>query len=168
MHLSTRGRYAVMAMLDLAELANSSDGPVTLAQIAERQRISLSYLEQLFARLRKGGVVASVRGPGGGYTLARGAAQISIAEIVKSVDEEIDLTRCKSFYKLNYPVAEPEPGKGCVAGKKCNAHALWDALGRQIELFLERVTLQAVLDGEAGAELDIPLPARAGTRVQIN
>lgn len=164
MHFSTRGRYAVMAMLDLAELSKTADRPVTLAQIAERQRISLSYLEQLFAKLRKSGVVESVRGPGGGYSIARPLDQVWMSEIVNAVDEDTDLTRCKTMYKLQ----SPAPGKGCVAGGKCNAHDLWGALSNHVDVFLSRISLRMVLDGEVGVDFSVMPPVGGPVRVRIN
>ncbi|PZP39135.1 MAG: hypothetical protein DI585_05035 [Pseudomonas fluorescens] len=144
MHLSTRGRYAIMAMLDLANLSSTSPRPVTLAQIAERQQISLSYLEQLFAKLRKSGVVDSVRGPGGGYMIPKPLNLVMLSDIVSAVDEVVDVTRCGSMSDPHGPAA----GAGCVHGGKCNAHDLWSALGTHIESFLRRVTLQMVLDND--------------------
>jgi Rrf2 family iron-sulfur cluster assembly transcriptional regulator len=132
--LSTKGRYAVMALVDLARHGESR--PVSLADIAERQEISLSYLEQLFARLRRGGLVKSVRGPGGGYMLARGASGTRVADIILSVDEPIAATRCKS----NSPM-------GCHSDRsRCLTHDLWAELGNQIHLYLSSVTLQDVVD----------------------
>ncbi len=132
MKLSTKGRYAVMAMADLA--AASVGGPVTLAQIASRQSISLSYLEQLFAKLRRAEVVSSVRGPGGGYRLGREAAEIRISDIITAVDEPLRATRCSN-------------AKGCLAdGRRCVTHDLWDELSRHIFLFLNSVTLEDVLE----------------------
>lgn len=165
MQFSTRGRYAIMAMLDLAEMSMAGDKPVTLAQIAERQRISLSYLEQLFAKLRKGGVVTSARGPGGGYQLAREAAHIYLADIVDAVDEDIDLTRCKTMYKLEG--IHPLTG-GCVAGKKCNAHDLWAAMGNHMGQFLQRVSLRMVLEGEVTRQFSILPEVTGGTKVRIH
>ena len=134
MKLSTRGRYAVMAMADLAR--HSKGDPETLAVIAERQEISLAYLEQLFAKLRRAGLVAAVRGPRGGYRLARPADQLPIAEIVQAVDEPLKATRCRS-----------ESGQGCLGRTgRCLTHDLWDELGIQIQLFLSSVTLADVLE----------------------
>ena len=133
MKLSTKGRYAVMALVDLA--AQESSLPVTLADIAERQEISLSYLEQLFAKLRRGGLVRSVRGPGGGYLLARPAVETRISEIILAVDEPIRATRCT-------------PGQpfGCRSNKsRCLTHDLWEELGNQIYLYLSSVTLADVV-----------------------
>lgn len=162
MHLSTRGRYAIMAMLDLAQLASSSPRPVTLAQIAERQQISLSYLEQLFAKLRKAGVVDSVRGPGGGYQIPKPLNLIWLADIVNAVDEVIDVTRCGA---MSDPRG-PQNGHGCVHGSKCNAHDLWSALGRHIEQFMRKVNLQMVLDGDV--DFGFSLTEAVPVRVQIH
>jgi Rrf2 family iron-sulfur cluster assembly transcriptional regulator len=168
MNLSTRGRYAVMAMLDLAQMASAQAEtgavrPITLAQIAERQRISLSYLEQLFAQLRKAGVVESARGPGGGYTLAHPAEETYLASIIAAVDEEIDLTRCGGHTNP----AAPLPGHGCVGGKKCNAHDLWAALSNHMENYLKRVTLAMVLDGDLNPDADVFAEPRRVPSVRI-
>jgi Rrf2 family iron-sulfur cluster assembly transcriptional regulator len=130
--LSTKGRYAVMALVDLA---SQSDGrPVALADIAERQEISLSYLEQLFAKLRRGGLVRSVRGPGGGYLLARAADDTRVSDAILAVDEPIRATRCKSGSSA-----------GCRANKsRCLTHDLWEELGNQIHVFLSSVSLADV------------------------
>jgi Rrf2 family iron-sulfur cluster assembly transcriptional regulator len=145
MQLSTRGRYAVMAMLDLARMSNQ-DGrtsAVALADIAQRQDISLSYLEQLFANLRKAGLVKSMRGPGGGYLLARPSSQLAISEIIQAVNEPMEVTRCQTGAKR-----ECEHGKGCLRGKQCNSHSLWASLGSHIESFLKQVSLAMVLDNK--------------------
>ena len=135
MRLSTKGRYAVMAMTDLAR--NGAARAVSLAEIAERQEISLAYLEQLFARLRRGGLVKSVRGPGGGYRLVRTAAETHISDIVHAVEEPLRATRC----------ASEDHGKGCmVGGERCLTHGLWDALGQQIERYLASVSLEDVVE----------------------
>lgn len=135
MRLTTKGRYAVMAMVDLAD--HSSAGPVSLAGIAERQEISLSYLEQLFAKLRQNGLVKSVRGPGGGYLLAREKSGTRIADIVLAVDEPIRTTRCT-----------PGTPFGCRGNKtRCPTHDLWEALGNQIHLYLSSVSLADVGEG---------------------
>jgi Rrf2 family iron-sulfur cluster assembly transcriptional regulator len=143
MRLSTKGRYAVMAMTDLA--ANGDERAVSLAEIAARQQISLPYLEQLFARLRRAGLVRSVRGPGGGYRLAKHASETRIGEIVLAVDEPIRATRCSG---------EADTHKGCMAtGEQCLTHGLWAALGAKIEDYLGSVSLDDVLhrrfDGSA-------------------
>ncbi len=135
MRLSTKGRYAVMAMADLA-IHEAGMRPVSLADIADRQEISLSYLEQLFAKLRRGGLVTSVRGPGGGYRLSRPAAEVRIADIIMAVDEPIEATRCKLG-----------SAKGCThVGGRCITHDLWEELGRQIHSFLAGVTLADVVE----------------------
>ena len=144
MRLSTKGRYAVMAMTDLA--LHGRERAVSLAEIAARQEISLSYLEQLFARLRRDGLVRSVRGPGGGYRLASAADATPIAAIVRAVDEPIRATRCA------------QPTKGCKkGGEKCLTHDLWESLSREIEVYLARITLDDVLNGrlKVGAETRI-------------
>ena len=134
MKLSTKGRYAVMAMVDLAHHAQAK--PVSLSEIATRQEISLSYLEQLFARLRRAGLVRSVRGPGGGYRLARTSIETRISEIILAVDEPIKATRCTEMGTV-----------GCHAdGSKCLTHDLWEELGNQIHLFLSSVTLHDILE----------------------
>ena len=133
MRLSAKGRYAVMAMADLAR--HGGERAVCLADIAERQEISLAYLEQLFARLRRSGLVTSVRGPGGGYRLARPAEDISVGSVVAAVDEPLHATRC-----------DAESGVGCLSkGDRCATHHLWQALGDEIEQFLEGVTLADVI-----------------------
>jgi Rrf2 family iron-sulfur cluster assembly transcriptional regulator len=136
MRLSTKGRYAVMAMADLARREGDASRAVALADIAERQEISLSYLEQLFARLRRKGLVKSARGPGGGYRLARGAHETTIAEIVHAVDEPLRATRCVNA------------GRGCMSkGERCLTHDLWEDLGRRIEDYLASVSLADVVGG---------------------
>ena len=126
MRLTTRGRYAVTAMLDLA--LHAQDKPVSLAEISERQTISLSYLEQLFSRLRQSGLVGSVRGPGGGYRLVESSANIWVADIIDAVNESIDTTNCQ--------------GRGdCQGGSICLTHYLWDDLSKQIHNFLSSISL---------------------------
>ena len=142
MRLSTKGRYAVMAMADLATHEAGSK-PVSLADIAERQEISLSYLEQLFAKLRRGGLVVSVRGPGGGYRLSRPAGDVRISDIIMAVDEPIEATRCKLG-----------SAKGCGGGGgRCITHDLWDELGHQIHKFLSGVTLAEVVERKIPSSL---------------
>lgn len=139
MQLSSKGRYAVMAM---ADLATAGDGiVVSLAAISARQHISLPYLEQLFAKLRRAGLVESVRGPGGGYRLAATAGNITLAEVMAAVDEPVKMTRCTSG----------EPG-GCVVGNRCLTHDLWRSLGEHIIGFLDGVTLADVVDNAAAKE----------------
>lgn len=126
MRLTTKGRYAVTAMLDLA--LHEGRGPVSLTDISGRQEISLSYLEQLFAKLRRGGLVSSVRGPGGGYRLKRPAAAICVAEIIDAVNENYEATACQ--------------GKGgCQQGEVCLTHTLWNDLSDQIHGFLSGISL---------------------------
>jgi len=130
MRLTTRGRYAVTAMLDLA--IHGDKGPISLADISDRQEISLSYLEQLFAKLRQQELVSSVRGPGGGYRLSRCSDDINVAEIIDAVNESIDATSCN--------------GKGnCHKGDICLTHHLWGDLSRQIHRFLSGITLDSLV-----------------------
>jgi Rrf2 family iron-sulfur cluster assembly transcriptional regulator len=131
MKLTTKGRFAVTAMIDLALRQN--DGPVTLAGISERQKISLSYLEQLFGKLRRHELVASVRGPGGGYRLARPLADVSVADIIRAVDEPVDATLCG--------------GKGnCQDDQPCMTHNLWTTLTVRMLEYLSSVTLAELVD----------------------
>ncbi|MEI6860595.1 MAG: Fe-S cluster assembly transcriptional regulator IscR [Shewanella sp.] len=131
MKLTSKGRYAVTAMLDVA--MHSTSGPVPLADISERQEISLSYLEQLFAKLRKHGLVSSVRGPGGGYRLAANAEDISVGMVVRAVDESVDATRCR--------------GQGnCHSGTLCLTHSLWGDLSKQISDFLNGISLAGLMN----------------------
>ena len=131
MKLTSKGRYAVTAILDLA--FHSRSGPVTLSDVSKRQDISLSYLEQLFTRLRKQKLVRSTRGPGGGYSLNRPANEIAVAEIVAAVDETVDTTRCSG-------------ANNCHEGQQCLAHELWDDLSQQIYGFLNEINLQDLMD----------------------
>lgn len=149
MKLSTKGRYAVMAVADLA--AREDGAPVTLADIASRQSISLSYLEQLFAKLRRGGVVQSTRGPGGGYRLSKAASDIRISDVIMAVDEPLGATRCGGGTK------------GCLtSGKRCTTHDLWDELGRHVYLFFNSITLADVVEGRVmGAACGGALAPRA-------
>lgn len=131
MRLTTKGRYAVTAMLDLA--IHARQGPVSLNDISGRQGISLSYLEQLFSKLRRGGLVSSIRGPGGGYQLSRSDADINVAEIVDAVNESMDATRCQR--------------KGdCQDGQECLTHHLWMDLSDQIHAFLSAISLQQLIE----------------------
>ena len=131
MRLTTKGRYAVTAMLDLA--LHAHQGPVALADISKRQGISLSYLEQLFSKLRQNSLVSSMRGPGGGYLLARDHDDISIASIVEAVDEAIDTTKCR------------EKGD-CQNGDTCLTHHLWLDLSKQIHTFLNDISLHDLME----------------------
>ncbi|MFQ3250901.1 Fe-S cluster assembly transcriptional regulator IscR [Glaciecola sp.] len=126
MKLTSKGRYAVTAMLDVA--LHSRKGPVSLADISERQEISLSYLEQLFSRLRKEQLVSSVRGPGGGYKLGRAAGDIAIGEVIRAVDESVDATRCQGQ-------------ADCQGGQRCLTHTLWQDLSDRISQFLNSITI---------------------------
>lgn len=138
MRLTTKGRYAVTAMLDLA-FHHQAD-PVKLADIAQRQGISLSYLEQLFAQLRKRGLVESARGPGGGYRLSRAAREISVADVISAVDEKVDATRCGG--KLN-----------CQGDERCLTHDLWSDLGDRIYQFLSGVSLGELVERHSVKEV---------------
>jgi Rrf2 family iron-sulfur cluster assembly transcriptional regulator len=136
MQLSTKGRYAVMAMADLA--SRGSDRATSLADIAERQQLSLAYLEQLFARLRRRGLVVSARGPGGGYRLAKAACDTTIADVVIAVDEPLRATRCTGDSST----------MGCLKdGVRCLTHDLWEETGRRIRDYLASVTLADVASG---------------------
>ena len=140
MELNTKGRYAVTAMADLAKFGSA--GAVPLSAVAERQRISLAYLEQLFVKLRRAGLVQSERGRAGGYRLGQPAEQISVAQIMRAVDEGVRMTRCAG-----------EDAAPCIPGYRCLTHGLWDALGEQIAWFLDNVTLQDVVRGTAHAQI---------------
>ena len=133
MKLTTRGRYAVTAMLDLA--LHADQGPVSLADISERQEISLSYLEQLFARLRRHKLVQSTRGPGGGYSMSRPLSDVAVVQIVKAVDESVDATQCGGQ-------------KNCHQQGRCLTHDLWEGLSQQVEEFLSGISLQDLIDRE--------------------
>ncbi|MBL3528464.1 MAG: Fe-S cluster assembly transcriptional regulator IscR [gamma proteobacterium endosymbiont of Lamellibrachia anaximandri] len=138
MKLTTKGRYAVTAMLDLA--LHYGKGPITLADIAQRQGISLSYLEQLFSRLRKKALVSSVRGPGGGYSLGRKAGEIYIGEVITAVDENMDTTRCHGAHN-------------CQNNERCLTHDLWQDLSNQIYHYLNKISLQDLMDRQAVREV---------------
>jgi Rrf2 family iron-sulfur cluster assembly transcriptional regulator len=131
MRLTTKGRFAVTAMLDLA--LHSSRGPVTLAGISERQKISLSYLEQLFGKLRRRALVESVRGPGGGYNLARDPAELSVADIISAVEEPIDSTQCGGR-------------ENCLDSRRCMTHDLWESLNTTVFDFLSGVKLSHLVE----------------------
>ncbi len=131
MRLTTKGRYAVTAMLDLA--LHHGDGPITLADIAQRQGISLSYLEQLFSRLRKRNLVSSVRGPGGGYTLGREAGNIFVAQVISAVDENVDTTRCGGAHN-------------CQDNQQCLTHDLWHDLSARIYEYFNQISLQDLMN----------------------
>ena len=131
MKLTSKGRYAVTAMIDIA--LNQNKGPITLSLISERQGISLSYLEQLFAKLKRAELVSSARGPGGGYRLSRAANEVTVSEIIHAVDEVIDARKCGG--KAN-----------CHNGDECLSHELWTDLSDLIDSFLKSITLQTLMD----------------------
>ena len=140
MRLTTKGRFAVTAMIDLA--ARQDDGPVTLAGIAERQKISLSYLEQLFGKLRRHDLVSSVRGPGGGYRLVRSMDEITVADIIIAVDEPLDATQCGG--KQN-----------CHDAQRCMTHDLWANLNKRMYAYLDSVTLRALVERQVKPDSDM-------------
>ena len=146
MRLTTKGRFAVTAMLDLA--LHGADGPVALAGISERQRISLSYLEQLFGKLRRRELVESVRGPGGGYFLARPAAEVSIADIVRAVEEPIDSTQCGGR-------------ENCHDNHRCMTHDLWEELNTTVYGFLAGVKLSHLVDRQRTKPVSLVRGAKA-------
>ena len=138
MKLNTKGRYAVTAMFDVA--LHQKNGPVSLGEISERQGISLSYLEQLFSRMRRSGLVESIRGPGGGYRLASEAKEIAIADIISAVDESVDATRCGG-------------NEGCQNHQRCLTHDLWEDLSSQIHVFLSGITLADAINKKQVVEV---------------
>jgi Rrf2 family iron-sulfur cluster assembly transcriptional regulator len=140
MRLTTKGRFAVTAMIDVA--LHGSDGPVTLAAVSARQHISLSYLEQLFGKLRRSGLVESVRGPGGGYNLAKPQDQLSVADIILAVDEPIDATQCGGK-------------ENCHDDRRCMTHDLWAALNDHIFSFLSGVTLAQLVKQQKPNEVAV-------------
>ena len=133
MRLTTKGRYAVTAVLDLA--LHQENGPVSLAAISERQQISLSYLEQLFAKLRRNDIVSSTRGPGGGYTLKSGVDDISVSDIILAVDEACDVVDCGE-------------DSSCHGGYQCLTHDLWQELSNEIRTFLDGITLSEIMQSD--------------------
>ena len=147
MRLTTKGRYAVTAMLDLA--LHGNDGPVSLADISGRQDISLSYLEQLFAKLRRNELVTSVRGPGGGYCLSRGLGEIFVAQIVDAVNEAVDATGCGGT-------------SDCQQGEVCLTHHLWCDLSQQIHSFLSQISLANLVERREVQHISARQDARAG------
>jgi Rrf2 family iron-sulfur cluster assembly transcriptional regulator len=152
MRLTTKGRFAVTAMLDLA--LNEVDRPVTLAGISERQEISLSYLEQLFSRLRRNGLVKSVRGPGGGYRIAKKLDEISVSEIITAVDEQIDATQCGG-------------NEDCHGDRRCMTHELWSSLNSKILEYLSGVSLaELVASQREGKKIVIQEPKRRDVQLQ--
>lgn len=149
MRLTTKGRFAVTAMIDLAMRHGS--GPVTLSEISERQKISLSYLEQLFGKLRRRALVDSVRGPGGGYCLAKGMDQVSVADIILAVDEPIDATQCGGK-------------ENCRDEQKCLTHDLWAALNDRIFDYLHSVTLSQLVADQKSDNIKVIRDQRMGRK----
>ncbi|NBO12435.1 MAG: Fe-S cluster assembly transcriptional regulator IscR [Betaproteobacteria bacterium] len=141
MRLTTKGRFAVTAMIDLA--LRQHQGPVTLAGISQRQKISLSYLEQLFGKLRRHELVESTRGPGGGYTLARGLKDITVADIIFAVDEPLDATQCGGK-------------ENCTEEGQCMTHELWSNLNQKMIEFLDSVSLADLVEQQRGREVERP------------
>jgi Rrf2 family iron-sulfur cluster assembly transcriptional regulator len=153
MRLTTKGRFAVTAMIDVA--LHGSDGPVTLAAVSSRQKISLSYLEQLFGKLRRSGLVESVRGPGGGYNLAKVPDTVSVADIITAVDEPIDATQCAGQ-------------ENCKDDRRCMTHELWASLNEHIFSFLSGVTLaQLVREQQQKAEVAVLHDHRVPTASKV-
>ena len=150
MRLTTKGRFAVTAMVDLA--MRQSRGPVTLAAISERQRISLSYLEQLFGKLRRAKLVSSVRGPGGGYNLAQAAQTISVASIVTAVDETLDATQCGGK-------------ENCLDDRRCMTHDLWATLNEKMHEYLSSVTLGDLVAHQSGKPVSVIKDFRGSEKV---
>lgn len=151
MRLTTKGRFAVTAMLDLA--MRDANGPVTLAGISERQGISLSYLEQLFGKLRRAELVESVRGPGGGYCLARLVEDITVADIIIAVDEPLDATQCGGH-------------ENCHDNHRCMTHDLWTDLNKTIFAYLANVTLASLVDKQRAKEITVVQDRRRVAAVQ--
>ena len=149
MRLTTKGRFAVTAMIDVA--MHNGDGPVTLAGVAERQKISLSYLEQLFGKLRRAGLVDSVRGPGGGYNLARSSNGVSVADIITAVDEPIDATQCGGK-------------ENCLDDHRCMTHELWASLNVHIFSFLSSVTLEQLVRQQDKTDVAVLQDQRVGKK----
>jgi Rrf2 family iron-sulfur cluster assembly transcriptional regulator len=148
MRLTTKGRFAVTAMIDVA--MHNGKGPVTLAAVSERQKISLSYLEQLFGKLRRHGLVDSVRGPGGGYNLARAGTAISVADIILAVDEPIDATQCGGK-------------ENCLDDRRCMTHELWASLNTHIFSFLQSVSLEQLVRQQDKPEVSVLQDHRPST-----
>lgn len=147
MELTSKGRYAVTAMADIAKFGEDGNEAVPLSAVSERQRISLAYLEQIFLRLRRAGLVESERGRSGGYRLGRPADRITVAEIMRAVEERTRMTRCMG------------DGAGCQGEERCLTHELWAALGAHIAVFLSEVTLQEVVEGIPLAKLPVRDPS---------
>ncbi len=153
MRLTTKGRFAVTAMVDLALRQNG--GPVTLSAISERQHISLSYLEQLFGKLRRHKLVSSVRGPGGGYNLVQPISSVSVADIILAVDEPLDATQCAGK-------------ENCIDGeKRCMTHDLWATLNTKMFDYLSSVTLQDLVDHQRGKDVTVLKDLRPGGKPAV-
>lgn len=152
MRLTTKGRFAVTAMVDLA--MRQGRGPVTLAGISERQRISLSYLEQLFGKLRRAGVVSSVRGPGGGYNLAQPAQRVTVADLIAAVDEPLDATHCGGK-------------ENCLDDKRCMTHDLWARLNEKMYDYLASVTLADLVAHQHGKQVAVLQDLRAAEQQPV-
>ncbi len=148
MELNTKGRYAVMAMADIAKFGGQAAVP--LSAVAERQQISLAYLEQIFLRLRRAGLVVSARGRSGGYKLGRAPEDIKVAEIMRAAEERTRMTRCM------------DEGVGCIGEERCLTHHLWAALGAHIAVFLSDVSLREVIDGIPITKLPLSNVEREG------
>ena len=153
MRLTTKGRYAVTAMLDLA--LNHGKGPITLAEIAQRQGISLSYLEQLFSRLRKHHLVSSVRGPGGGYQLGRAASEIYVAQVIVAVDESVDTTRCGGAHN-------------CQDSHQCLTHDLWQELSARIFDYLSNISLNDLTNRKGVQEVAERQHPETGAELRVS
>jgi len=151
MRLTTKGRFAVTAMIDLA--MRQTGGPVTLSAISERQRISLSYLEQLFGRLRRRNLVTSVRGPGGGYMLALPPERISVADIIVAVDEPLDATQCGGK-------------ENCLDDKRCMTHDLWATLNTKMHEYLSSVSLADLVEQQRGRPVSVLQDCRSDARTK--
>lgn len=151
MELTTKGRYAVMAMADLAK--HSLEVSVPLSAIADRQQLSIAYLEQIFLKLRRAGLVESERGRAGGYRLARPPAEITVADVMRAVSEDTRMTRCHE-----------DSGTGCIGEHRCLTHGLWDALGEHIHSFLAQVSLDDVLAGRVSRLMLTPVQLIGGPK----
>src|SRR4029079_3672880 len=153
MRLTTKGRFAVTAMLDLA--LNATQGPVTLSGISERQKISLSYLEQLFGKLRRRALVESVRGPGGGYHLARHPSEISVADIIRAVEEPLDSTQCGGR-------------ENCQGDRKCMTHELWEEVNNTVFGFLDGVKLSVLVEKQKTRTVSVVRTAKSVHPIPIS
>jgi Rrf2 family iron-sulfur cluster assembly transcriptional regulator len=155
MRLTTKGRFAVTAMIDLA--LRQGNGPVTLSGISQRQAISLSYLEQLFGKLRRHEIVESIRGPGGGYSLARPAGKVTVADIIIAVDEPLDATQCGGKENCH--------GADAASGTRCMTHELWTTLNEKMVDYLDSVSLQDLVDQQKQKEQNVVVVHRSHAAV---